>query len=204
MPLYNAELVRFTLKILQRCSTYELTNLQAPPEIRGSLVAVQQLAITFGIMVSFWIGYGCNFIGGTGETQSKAAWLVPVCIQLAPAIILGMGMAVFMPQSPRHLMNTGREEECLEVLAWLRNKSKDDMVVRIEYLEVKAMHMFEKETSAAKYPQYQDGSRKSNLMILINDYKSLVTNPSLFKRSTVAVSVSRKSSLVYTNNWGSA
>ncbi|KAJ5381691.1 uncharacterized protein N7496_004119 [Penicillium cataractarum] len=166
VPLYNAEL--------------------APPEIRGSLVAVQQLAITFGIMVSFWIGYGCNFIGGTGDTQSKAAWLVPVCIQLAPAIILGIGMAVFMPQSPRHLMNTGREEECLEVLAWLRNKSTDDIVVRIEFLEVKAMHMFEKETSAAKYPQYQDGSRKSRLMILINDYKSLVTNPSLFKRSTVA------------------
>lgn len=29
--------------------------MQAPPEIRGSLVAVQQLAITFGIMVSFWV-----------------------------------------------------------------------------------------------------------------------------------------------------
>lgn len=100
-------------------------------------------------------------------------------------------MAVFMPQSPRHLMNTGCEEECLKVLAWLRNKSTDDMVVRIEYLEVKAMHMFEKETSAAKYPQYQDDSRKSRLMILVNDYKSLVTNPSLFKRSTVAVSVPR-------------
>lgn len=35
VPLYNAEL--------------------APPEIRGSLVAVQQLSITFGIMVSFWV-----------------------------------------------------------------------------------------------------------------------------------------------------
>ena len=35
VPLYNAEL--------------------APPEVRGSLVAVQQLAITFGIMVSFWV-----------------------------------------------------------------------------------------------------------------------------------------------------
>lgn len=38
VPLYNAEI--------------------APPEVRGSLVALQQLAITFGIMISFWIDYG--------------------------------------------------------------------------------------------------------------------------------------------------
>jgi hypothetical protein len=31
------------------------TKEEAPPEIRGSLVAVQQLAITFGIMISFWV-----------------------------------------------------------------------------------------------------------------------------------------------------
>lgn len=42
VPLYNAEI--------------------APPEVRGSLVALQQLAITFGIMVSFWIDYGLEFL----------------------------------------------------------------------------------------------------------------------------------------------
>ena len=40
VPMFNAEL--------------------APPGIRGSLVALQQLAITFGIMISYWIGYGTN------------------------------------------------------------------------------------------------------------------------------------------------
>lgn len=40
IPMYNAEL--------------------APPGIRGSLVALQQLAITFGILVAYWIGYGTN------------------------------------------------------------------------------------------------------------------------------------------------
>lgn len=29
----------------------------APPEVRGALVALQQLAICFGIMISFWIDY---------------------------------------------------------------------------------------------------------------------------------------------------
>lgn len=99
VPLYNAEI--------------------APPEVRGSLVALQQLAITFGIMVSFWIDYGglttirrgtwttsdipilgTNYIGGTGEHQHEAAWRIPLALQLVPAIILGVGI-LFMPFSPR-------------------------------------------------------------------------------------------------------
>ncbi|PWY75300.1 MFS monosaccharide transporter [Aspergillus sclerotioniger CBS 115572] len=166
VPLYNAEL--------------------APPEIRGSLVAVQQLSITFGIMVSFWIGYGTNYIGGTGAGQSKAAWEIPVCIQIIPALILAIGMVFFMPQSPRHLMNQGRDEECLQTLARLRNASTDDILVRIEYLEIKSLRMFEDETAKKKYPQYQDGSFKSRFMMGLYDYASLVTNKSLFKRTTVA------------------
>lgn len=43
VPLYNAEV--------------------APAEIRGALVALQQLAITFGIMISYWITYGGSLSG---------------------------------------------------------------------------------------------------------------------------------------------
>jgi hypothetical protein len=38
---------------------------------------------------------GTNYIGGTGETQSDAAWLVPLCLQIFPAVILFVGM-IFM------------------------------------------------------------------------------------------------------------
>ncbi|MCJ1299531.1 hypothetical protein MMC08_002323 [Hypocenomyce scalaris] len=166
VPLYNAEL--------------------APPEVRGSLVAVQQLAITFGIMISFWIGYGTNFIGGTGEGQSNAAWLVPICIQILPAIVLAAGMLLFMPQSPRHLMNCGQEAECLKVLARLRGVTVDNILVRIEFLEIKALRQFEVITAAKRYPQYQDGSFGSRFKIGFYDYLSLVTNKSLLKRTAVA------------------
>ena len=158
VPLYNSEV--------------------APPEVRGALVALQQLAITFGIMISFWIGYGTNFIGGTGEGQSDAAWLIPVCLQLLPAVVLAAGMLLFMPQSPRHLINRGRDEECLQTLARLRNKSVDDLGVRVEYLEIVALRDFERATAAQKYPQWQDGSFKSKFMIGLNDYKSLLTRTS--------------------------
>ena len=73
----------------------------APPEVRGSLVALQQLAITFGIMVSFWIDYGTNYIGGTGATQSETSWRLALALQFVPAFILGVGI-FFMPFSPRY------------------------------------------------------------------------------------------------------
>lgn len=94
---------------------------------------------------------------------------------------------MFMPQSPRHLMNVGREQECLDTLARLRNASTDDMRVRVEFLEIKALKEFERITAEKKYPQYQDGSFKSNFMIGVYDYTSLITNKSLFKRTMCAV-----------------
>lgn len=167
VPLYNAEL--------------------APPEVRGALVALQQLAITFGIMISYWIGYGTNFIGGTGDGQSDAAWLIPICIQLLPSTTLAAGMMLFMPQSPRHLMNRGREQECLETLARLRSATVDDIKVRIEFLEIKALREFEVLRLAEKYPQYQDGSFSSNFKLGFYDYMSLLTSKSMLKRTCVAV-----------------
>jgi hypothetical protein len=164
---------------------------QAPPEVRGALVALQQLAITFGIMVSYFIGYGTNYLGGSEKVHngvlSDSSWLIPICIQLVPSTILAVGMIAFMPQSPRHLMNKGREEECLETLARLRSCSKDDIKVRIEFLEIKALREFERQRSIELFPQYQDGTFKSNFMIGLNDYKSLFTNTSLRKRTMVAI-----------------
>jgi len=59
--------------------------------------------------------------------------------------------------------------------------------VRLEYLEIKAQHMFEQETSIAKFPNYQDGSFVSNVKLGFHGYLSLLTNRSLFKRVVVAV-----------------
>ncbi|KAJ3744432.1 general substrate transporter [Lentinula detonsa] len=164
VPLYNAEL--------------------APPEVRGSLVALQQLAITFGIMISFWIDYGTNFIGGSGSTQSEAAWRIPLALQLVPALILGAGI-LFMPFSPRWLINQGRDDEALAVLSKARGLSSDDELVQIEFLEIKAQFLFEKEISTVKFPDYQDGSFGSNVKLTFFSYLSLLTNPTLFRRILV-------------------
>jgi sugar porter (SP) family MFS transporter len=164
VPLYNAEI--------------------APPEVRGSLVALQQLAITFGIMISFWIDYGTNFIGGVHDGQKEAAWRIPLALQLIPAIILGVGI-LFMPFSPRWLVNQGRDDEALAVLSNARGLPPDSELVQIEFLEIRAQYLFEKETSAINFPNLQDGSRSSNFKLGFYGYLSLIRERSLLYRVAV-------------------
>jgi len=164
VPLYNAEL--------------------SPPEVRGSLVALQQLAIVIGIMISFWIDYGTNFIGGAGSTQSEAAWRVPLALQLVPGIILGAGI-LFMPFSPRWLVYQGREEEALQVLSKARNVDPQSDLVQIEFLEIKAHYIFEQELSAEQFPQYQDGSFASNFKLGLFGYLSLLRKRTLLIRVAI-------------------
>ncbi|KAI5857415.1 putative hexose transport-related protein [Durotheca rogersii] len=158
----------------------------APPEVRGALVALQQLAITFGIMVSFWIDYGTNYIGGTTlGTQIDAAWLVPICLQLFPAVILFAGM-IFMPFSPRWLVHHDREEEARRVLANLRGLAPDHELVELEFLEIKAQSQFEKRTIAEHFPHLREQTPWNTFKLQFVAIKSLFQTKAMFKRVVVA------------------
>ncbi|KAK0204907.1 hypothetical protein DFS33DRAFT_1373500 [Desarmillaria ectypa] len=113
--------------------------------------------------------YGGRFVTGLGIGSTSMAVsfynaeLAPpevrgslVALQLAPAIILGCGI-IFMPFSPRWLVNQGRDDDALTVLSNLRVLPKeDDLVPSSSCYEIKAQYLFEKEISEAKFPQYQD------------------------------------------------
>lgn len=165
VPMYNAEV--------------------APPEVRGALVGLQQMAITTGIMISFWIDYGTQYIGGTGAGQKDAAWLVPLCLQLAPAVVLGVGM-IFMPFSPRWLEHHGRSAEARSTLASLRGLSPDDELVELEYLEIKAQSMFEKRSTAEHFPHLADGSAWSTIKLQFVAMASLFKSKPLLRRTALA------------------
>ena len=157
----------------------------APPEVRGSLVALQQFAITGGIMVSFWIDYGTNNIGGTGLTQSDAAWLVPICLQLVPGLCLGVGM-LFMPFSPRWLIHHGREAEARKVLSSLRGLSQDDALIELEFLEIKAQSIFEKRSTAEKWPHLVELTAWNTFKLQFVAIGSLFKTKPMFRRVIVA------------------
>jgi MFS family permease len=164
VPLYNSEV--------------------APPEVRGALVALQQLAITFGIMISFWINYGTNYIGGTGESQADAAWLIPICLQLAPALILLVGM-IWMPFSPRWLMHHDREDEARKVLAYLRDLDEGHELVELEWLEIKAQSLFEKRTIAEKFPHLTQPTAWNVFKLQFVAIGALFKSKAMFRRVIV-------------------
>lgn len=158
----------------------------SPPEVRGALVALQQLAITFGIMISFWIGYGTNYIGGTElHNQSDAAWLIPICIQIVPCLVLLFGMA-FMPFSPRWLVHHHREDEARRILASLRDLPLDHELVTLEFLEIKAQSLFEKRSVAEQFPHLREETAWNTFKLQFVAIKALFQTKAMFKRVIVS------------------
>ncbi|KAF2650313.1 sugar transporter [Lophiostoma macrostomum CBS 122681] len=147
----------------------------APPHIRGGLVSLQQLSITIGTAIAFWLDYGMHFVGGThckpsGVPESEwtnadgtfnynaahghactgekeVAWRFPLAFQLVFAWVLFFGM-FFLPFSPRWLAMKHREEDCVKALSKLRRLAPEDPTLRAEFLEIKASVMFDEEIEA--------------------------------------------------------
>ncbi|PGG99622.1 hypothetical protein AJ79_08482 [Helicocarpus griseus UAMH5409] len=92
----------------------------APPSRRGRLVGMQQWAITWGILIMFYLSYGCTFIGEP-NTPTPAAWRVPWALQMIPGVFLLL--ALFLtPESPRWLAKKGRWGETRQVVASVHAK----------------------------------------------------------------------------------
>ncbi|KAK2762001.1 hypothetical protein FQN53_007598, partial [Emmonsiellopsis sp. PD_33] len=180
------------------------------PSIRGGLVVLQQLSITIGILASYWIDYGTNYIGGTrcapnipytGGTpakpafdpyndvgpngcdgQSDASWRVPFALQIVPALILGIGM-IFFPDSPRWLLMKDRDEDALVTLGKLRRQQTDSPELTAEYLEIKASVILENTFSKEHY------GGMTGVKLHAAQYFSLVSSWSRFRRLAIGCCV---------------
>ncbi|KAK7451187.1 high affinity glucose transporter [Stygiomarasmius scandens] len=115
------------------------------PAIRGRMVSLQQWSITWGILIQYFIQFGCSYIDG------KASFRIPWGLQMIPAIILFLGM-FFFPESPRWLLDRERDDDALEILADLHgNGDRNNELVRLEFEEIKQQVIFEKTEGAKSY-----------------------------------------------------
>jgi sugar porter (SP) family MFS transporter len=178
--------------------------------VRGTLVVLQQLSITLGILVSYWLEFGTQYIGGTrcapdipytGGTptartfdprndvgpngctgQSDAAWRVPFALQIVPALVLGIGM-LFFPESPRFYCMRDNDQAGISALARVRQSSPDDEFLHKEYLSIKAEVMFEQSFNREKFPG------KSGVSLYLAGYTTLFSTWPSFKRTAIGCSV---------------
>jgi sugar porter (SP) family MFS transporter len=79
----------------------------APAKLRGAMGSLNQIFIVLGILIAFLVSYG---LGSSGN------WRLMLAGAIVPAVIL-LGGLVVLPETPRWLLQNGREEEARSVLA---------------------------------------------------------------------------------------
>ena len=83
----------------------------APARLRGALGASNQLAITFGLLLSFVLGVVCHW-----------KWLALIGAILPVLLVILM---FNMPETPRWSLGKNRRTETLNALLWLRGPEVD-------------------------------------------------------------------------------
>ncbi|CAG7560632.1 unnamed protein product [Fusarium equiseti] len=78
----------------------------APPNLRGSLLVLEAISIVIGAIIAYWITYGCR------DISNDWAFRLPFLLQMAPALIVGIGIQLFS-FSPRWLAMRHRNEEAV-------------------------------------------------------------------------------------------
>lgn len=112
---------------------------------------MQQWAITWGILLQFFVQFGCSYINGIASIR------IPWALQTIPAIILSIGMMWF-PESPRWLLDNGQDDRALEILADVHGKgdANHELVV-LEYNEIRNQIEFEKQFGAKRWSELFEG-----------------------------------------------
>jgi len=117
----------------------------SPPEMRGSLLVLEELTIVIGAVVSYWVTYGTKNLTG------DAAFRIPFGLQMLPATLLGICIHIF-PYSPRWLVMADRHDESLKSLSKLRRLPTNDHRVQAEWRSIIGEIAFQREIAARNHP----------------------------------------------------
>jgi len=97
----------------------------APAKYRGMLSSIQQVAIISGLFISFLSNY--LIAGSAGGSLNEfamgfEAWRWMFWVELVPAVTFFFAL-LFIPESPRYLVASGKKEHALKVLNQLMGDS---------------------------------------------------------------------------------
>lgn len=97
----------------------------APPKKRGGLVACNQFAIIFGMLVVYFVNYGIALIG-TESWLNVTGWRYMFASEVIPAALF-LVLLFSVPETPRWLVLRGRNEEAYVLLNALNKGAKSDV-----------------------------------------------------------------------------
>ena len=104
----------------------------APPNIRGRLISLQQLAIVLGLFFAFFSNY--NLVSAAGSASSELwwgfdAWQWMFWVELIPASVFFFCL-LFIPESPRYLVAVNKQEKATKILASISNLENAEKQVK--------------------------------------------------------------------------
>ena len=105
----------------------------APPSVRGNLVAWNQFAIIFGMLVIYFVNFGISKAGSGDVWLNSIGWRYMFLSGTIPAGLF-LILLFFVPETPRFLMLKGNESGARAVLAKLVTPEEGEK----EFSEIRA------------------------------------------------------------------
>jgi SP family xylose:H+ symportor-like MFS transporter len=97
----------------------------APPKVRGNLVAWNQFAIIFGMLVIYFVNFGISKAGSGDTWLNSIGWRYMFLSGTIPASLFLL-LLFLVPETPRYLMLKGNESGARAVLAKLVTKEEGE------------------------------------------------------------------------------
>lgn len=157
----------------------------APAKLRGRIIDIEQMILCLGELVAFWLDYGFAYL------KTPDWWRIPLAIQVIPAALLAVGCWVWVPPSPRWLVQQDRHACAREVLAQFHG----DEAATLEMQEIAESVSFEK--TVVKATTWGDMFRRPVLKVTLlgtgvqffqqitGTNSILYYSPSLFERGGI-------------------
>jgi MFS family permease len=135
------------------------------PTHRAPLTSLYNATWYLGSIIAAWTTFG------TFRIESTWAWRIPSALQGIPPVIQG-ALILFFPESPRWLVDHGRDEEAMRIISKYHcGGNMDDPLLAFEYEEIKEALRMEKEAKNT------------------SSYKAMFTTKGNLKRMRVIVAI---------------